>query len=109
MTRVKHPDLTREELIIILDVYFGGVSRERVVELSEYLRSLPIHGDRARDESFRNVEGMKRRLNEFESLARGEGGRVRARYREVWNEYRDDREKLQDDAYVIRLRMESRE
>ena len=61
----RNPNWTRDELILALDVYFaedfvnnsGTVDQDHptMIDLSEILKNLPIHPNRADDPTFRNV------------------------------------------------------
>ena len=63
----QNPDWTEDELILALDLYLRrgliGTNDPEIVELSELLRSLPIHPNEGRTESFRNTNGVTRKLS----------------------------------------------
>ena len=76
----RNPPWVRDELILALDLYlrFGVIdpSRPEVIELSEFLNSLPIHVHRPDPEKFRNPNGVSLKLANFRSLdpsAKGKG------------------------------------
>jgi 5-methylcytosine-specific restriction protein A len=47
---------------LYLNVGMAAARHPSVVELSEYLRSLPLHEDAAKTKSFRNPNGVARKL-----------------------------------------------
>ncbi len=67
----RNPDWTRDELILALDLYFrepaarGSKTHPAVIELSELLNTLPIHGRANRHEKFRNPSGVGMKLSNF--------------------------------------------
>ena len=70
----KRLDWTWDETILALDLYFEcngpdlgsvGEAHPAVIELSEFLRSLPIHDERDRKENFRNPGSVSMKLQNF--------------------------------------------
>lgn len=61
---MRNPDWVRDEVILAVDLYVRAgrtqlsATDPEVVRLSGLLRSLPIHPEAARDESFRNPSGV---------------------------------------------------
>ena len=65
----QNPNWTRDELILALDVYFAedfvnnpGTIRPGLINLSTFLKSLPIHPNRAADARFRNPNNVYMKL-----------------------------------------------
>jgi len=92
-----NPKWTREEVILALELYhrvsdsIPGPSDERVVSLSQELRSLPYHSDAAKKASFRNPDGVAFKLQNIRQVATGHGlGNTSKMDREVWGEYGAD-------------------
>jgi 5-methylcytosine-specific restriction protein A len=71
---MKNPNWNRDETILALDLYFrepGTVGRsdhQKVIELSKYLNSLPIHPIESRTASFRNPDGVAMKLSNLRSV-----------------------------------------
>lgn len=91
-----NPKWTRDEIIIALDLYFDSLDKlpsasdDRVIELSQLLRSLPYHDQAARKASFRNPDGVSFKLQNLRQVATGKGlGNVSEMDRAVWNEFKD--------------------
>ena len=61
-----NPDWSWDEQILAFDLYrrigMAGNSHPEVIELSSLLRSLPIHSESVRTASFRNPNGVARKL-----------------------------------------------
>ena len=106
------PDWTRDELILALDLYFrepsarGSKSHSEVIELSKFLKRLPIHDSEKRDSDFRNPNGVGMKLSNFlrldpdypgEGLKRG--SRLEA---EVWEAFAGNQSRLRVVATAIR-------
>lgn len=86
-----NPDWTRDETILALELYLAcGASipsgrDQRVIKLSERLRSLAIHPRGNRVESFRNPDGVSFKLQNLRQVASGKGlANVSKTDREVW-------------------------
>ena len=86
-----NPNWTRDETILALDLYLtcdvippsGNDSRVR--DLSNLLRSLPIHRQESRTETFRNPASVFFKLQNIRQVATGRGlQNVAATDREVW-------------------------
>lgn len=89
-----NPNWTREEVILALDLYnqlngsIPGPNDERVIALSEELRSLPYHREASKVASFRNPAGVAFKLQNIRQVASGQGLPHTARTdREVWNDF----------------------
>ena len=112
MARTKgqgNPRWTRDETILALDLYFeldGNVppnSDDRIVRLSEFLQSLPLHPHARRRDTFRNPAGVAFKLNNLRNVATGRGlGNVSALDREIWEEFGDKKALVQQLAGAIR-------
>ena len=93
------PEWTLDERILALDVYLrrglAGESDPSVIELSELLRSLPIHEPGPASPSFRNPHGVYWKLTCFAALDPSHAGGA-SNYtsgdQEVWRRYGHDRE-----------------
>jgi len=104
-----NPDWTRDEVILALDLYHeckGQIppkTDKRVKALSELLRVFPDHLSAARNERFRNVDGVTFKLQNLRQVAIGKGlGHVSRTDREVWNELGNDPQRTQYLARLIR-------
>ena len=70
----KNPNWTNDEHILALDLYFTNDGRrlepsdKKVIELSNLLKSLPIHSKKIRTENFRNPDGVSMKLGNFRRL-----------------------------------------
>lgn len=101
---------TRDEVILALDVlYFSGEERlnpysDTMKELSDLLRSLPIHPLSAHNEVFRNQTGVTRQLSSFRSTysRNKKDDNVGSIFYEVANEYDGRLYELHDIATAIR-------
>lgn len=89
-----NPNWTREEVILALDLYnelkgsIPGPNDERVIALSEELRSLPYHREASKVASFRNPAGVAFKLQNIRQVAGGQGLPHTARTdREVWEDF----------------------
>lgn len=75
-----NPIWTRDETLLAYDLYFkhgGPVYRDHpdVIELSEFLRSLDLHGNLQKKANFRNVDGVALKLqNLHAAVTRNESG-----------------------------------
>jgi len=89
--------LTKEEVILVFHAYSHENARAlspdaiEVQWLNDMLRRLPIHpeGKRTSDTAFRPLDGVARRMREFQRIAEGNGD-VPTKYQEVWTEYRNN-------------------
>jgi len=91
-----NPDWTRDEVILALDLYLDcdgrvpGAEDPRVVALSRLLQNLPIHALEAKNDRFRNPDGVVFKVGNLRSVATGRGlGNVAAVDRFVWSEFGD--------------------
>ncbi|MGO7604755.1 HNH endonuclease signature motif containing protein [Rhizobium ruizarguesonis] len=97
MARTKghgNPNWTRDETILALDLYFrlGGnipsPSDKRIAELSQLLRSMPYHQEAAKQQSFRNADGVGFKLMNLRQVATGKGlANVSKMDRDTWAEF----------------------
>ena len=112
----RNPAWDRDELILALDVYLR-VPRARndkkdpaLQDLSETLRSLPIHTDRPDPTRFRNLNSVYLKLQNFKAIdpeytARGLSGLTAGgtrREQAVWDRYAQEPEELRRVAEAIR-------
>jgi 5-methylcytosine-specific restriction protein A len=89
-----NPNWTQDEVILALDLYFrcgGSVPSKddnRVVDVSNVLRSLPYHALESRKESFRNPAGVSFKLQNLRKEATGIGlGNTSKMDKMVWDEF----------------------
>lgn len=108
-----NPDWSREEVILALELYHScggqipGPADERVRELSSVLRAFPYHIQAARQESFRNPDGVAFKLQNLRSVDTGTGLKNTSRTdREVWEELGLDRVRTRELAGLIRHSVE---
>lgn len=104
-----NPAWTRDETILALDLYFDleGVipsgRDQRVIDLSNLLRSMPYHAEEARRQTFRNPDGVAFKLQNLRQVATGRGlGNVSRTDREVWADYADKPGEVKQVATSIR-------
>lgn len=93
----RNPDWVREEVILALDVYFridvvrASAETPEIVELSQFLNTLPFHRTRSTNPSFRNPIGVHMILCNFLSLDDTYSGVGLSRgsklQKEVWSEF----------------------
>lgn len=111
-TAHSNPTWARDELILALDLYFQhpptkiSKTHPAVVELSEVLNRLPIHGDVKGFVKFRNPNGVYMKMCNFlrfddsysgKGLTKGSLGEE-----EVWQEFAGDQVRLRAVAAAIR-------
>lgn len=109
---MRSPAWIVDELILALDVYFTLTPRDLVptnpiiIELSELLRSLPIHKIELGDNKFRNPNGIAmilgniRRLDPcFTAKSLAHGSKLQ---KKVWTNYADKKDYLHKVAAAIR-------
>ncbi len=109
-----NPAWTRDEVILALDLYLRcgdhipGPGDERVQDLSRFLRSFPYHAEAARQDSFRNPDGVAFKLQNLKSVRTGQGLKNTSRVdREVWDEFGDDAARVAGMAALIRRSVEA--
>ena len=74
-----NPNWNREETILAFDLYcrldgnVGSVSNDAIESLSELLRSLPYHSEWNKRATFRNIDGVRFKLQNFKSVIDGGG------------------------------------
>jgi 5-methylcytosine-specific restriction protein A len=106
-----NPDWTRDELILLLDLYMRidgqaiAPTNSQVIELSSLLNGLPIHSLSVRDSDFRNPAGIAMKLRNLQRLdpcsataGLSHGSRLEA---DVWREFSRDAARLRDAARAI--------
>lgn len=109
---MRNPAWTVDELILALDVYFTlehkdiTVSNPAVIELSELLRSLPVHRIRPDEDRFRNPNGVSMELRNYlkfdlnySGIGLTRGCKLQAK---VWTDYAENRSYLRKVAAAIR-------
>ena len=114
----RNPSWSREELILALELYFrvppSGVTETHpeIVRVSEELQRLSAHADPADATRFRNPNGVHMKMFNFMALDPSQGGRGLAnggrKDKEVWNEYQDDRSRLNQVASAIRSAIDTK-
>lgn len=104
-----NPNWTKEETILALELYLENPEKtrsrsdERVIALSEYLRSLPYHATEARKLSFRNSDGVAFKLQNIRQVATGKGlGNFSEMDKLVWEELGHQPERVAALAALIR-------
>jgi 5-methylcytosine-specific restriction protein A len=104
-----NPNWTREEVILAIELYnrveesIPGPNDQRVIALSEELRSLPYHKEASKVASFRNPAGVAFKLQNIRQVAKGRGLSHIARVdREVWKEFGGDKAAAEGAAARIR-------
>jgi 5-methylcytosine-specific restriction protein A len=107
---MKNPNWTRDELILTLDFYFddnhGSFDKKnpKIIELSNLLKSLPIH--KVYNEKFRNPNGVALKLSNFASYDpdyNGKGMYARSLLDEsIFDEFSKDKVRLKNLANQIK-------
>lgn len=116
---MRNPKWHRDEIILALDLCFstgrGIINKKnpKIHELSKILRALPLILDRPDEEKFRNVNGVTKKLSNFLALDKEYQGQGLKKGSEldkiVYNEFVNDKEKLNAIANEIRLVAGSKE
>jgi 5-methylcytosine-specific restriction protein A len=109
VSKPQNPDWTWDEELLVFDVYLklGCVGRKHpaVIELSAILRSLPIHPEDTRAETFRNTNGVERKLGDIHTHRPGYTGRPTRGSTidsDVWTKYGDAPDLVHQLAGAIR-------
>ncbi len=104
-----NPDWARDEVLLALDLYFAldgkvpGPTDQRVIDLSDVLRSLPIHAAASKNARFRNPDGVVFKLQNLRQVATGQGlGNVSATDKAVWADFGSDPRLVSKLAELIR-------
>lgn len=108
---VKNPNWTREESILLLDLYFRispdeiNSNNQKVIELSQLLNKLPIHSEENKSETFRNPVGIAMKLGNLKAIDpeyKGKGLSAYSKKEElIWNDFYNDREALYKEVQII--------
>jgi 5-methylcytosine-specific restriction enzyme A len=105
-----NPDWTRDEVLIALALYLAcdgkppGPTDPRVLATSQLLRSLPIHKGAAKNDRFRNSDGVAFKLQNLRQVATGQGlGNVSAIDRAVWSDFGSKPELVRELANAIHV------
>lgn len=113
MENKRNPKWQRDELILALDLYLklepGQIHARNplIVELSDILNRLPIHGDKDDYKKFRNANGVGLKLSNFLALDETYSGKGMAATskldKEVFAEFKDKKKLLGKLASAIKL------
>ncbi|WP_164112364.1 MULTISPECIES: HNH endonuclease [Sphingobacterium] len=116
MEKKRNPKWQRDELILALDLYFqlepGQIHARNplIIDLSDTLNKLPIHGDKEEYEKFRNPNGVGLKLSNFLALDdsyTGKGMSSTSKLdKEVFNEFKDQKDLLKKLANAIKAAVE---
>ena len=108
----KDPRWTREELILVLDLYFKLRNRfwkkeaePPMLALSDYLNQLSIHPERKWNENFRNTSAVYTKLSGFASLEPDTNDKwlpASTLMKEIWREFSQDGSALEEAVQLIR-------
>lgn len=101
---------TREEIILALDLYIKEgylyPGHPKIIALSNELQKLPIHIGKEKPSTFRNPNGVSKKLGNFQrfdpnhdGVGLWAGSKVDE---EVWNDFANAPEKLEAEAKLIR-------
>ena len=108
-----NPRWTKDETILALELYHQTYPNlpdpddNKVIELSNLLRSFPYHVQASRQPSFRNTAGVSFKLQNLRSVATGKGlSNVSNMDKVVWDEFGNDAEKTKRQASLIRQGVE---
>lgn len=96
-----NPNWTRDEIILAFDLYrsLEGIippkSDPRIAEFSSLLQNLPYHASKPRNQTFRNIDGVRFKLQNIRNLVTGVGlDHVSEGDRAVVREFMGDDERL---------------
>ncbi|SKB40636.1 5-methylcytosine-specific restriction enzyme A [Sphingobacterium nematocida] len=116
MDKKRNPKWQRDELILALDLYFqlepGQIHARNplIIDLSDTLNKLPIHGDKEEYEKFRNPNGVGLKLSNFLALDdsyTGKGMSSTSRLdKEVFQEFKNQKDLLRKLATAIKATLE---
>jgi 5-methylcytosine-specific restriction protein A len=101
---------TRDEVILGLDVLFSeqgktlSMDSPAIIELSEFLNKFPLVPYGKRPDTFRNVSGVRRQIVTFDWSIKNsvDAPHVGDIFYEVYNEFKDSKDKLHNIAQAIR-------
>lgn len=103
-----NPKWTFDETILALDLYFdldGNIpysTDKRIQRLSKTLRAVPYHADAAKNESFRNPDGVAFKLLNLDSFSSGKGlTNVSKMDKFVWENYNDKKDEVKNLSHKI--------
>lgn len=101
---MRNPKWHRDEIILALDLYFdkdrGAIDSDnlKIIELSELLNSLPLFEYKPNKMTFRNTNGVKLKLSNFEAIDPEYNGNGMKAYskldKEIFEEFCSDRQLL---------------
>ncbi len=108
--RQTNPDWTWDEQILAFDTYLrfntqGNASHSAVIKLSNVLRNLEIHDERDRQETFRNANGVARKLADIHTHRPGYKGKATSGSKldtAIWEKYGLDQALVVELAETIR-------
>ena len=106
----RNPPWTRDEIVLALHWYRNRISgpitdhNRGVQELSSVLRALTEYPQDVRTSSFRNIPGVRKRLNYFRRLEDGETRAGAKLFCCIWVEFRERPAELEPEANTIRAR-----
>jgi 5-methylcytosine-specific restriction protein A len=105
----RNPDWSWDEQILAFDLYLRrglvGRSDPEVVQLSGFLQSLSIHQEGQRTPTFRNANGVARKLSDIHTHRPGYGGKKTSGSeldRQVWLRFGDSPKEVERIAAFIR-------
>lgn len=103
-----NPNWTRDEIILAFDLYrsLEGIippkSDPRISDFSSLLQNLPYHASKPRNQTFRNIDGVRFKLQNIRNLVTGVGlDHVSEGDRAVVSEFLGDDERLKTAASHI--------
>jgi len=109
-----NPNWTREETALALELYFSldekipPSSNKEVEQLSDYLRSMEVHKDAEKNESFRNPDGIVFKIGNIKSVATGKGFKNTSKMDQtIWDEFGSNLKLLKDFCALIRSGVET--
>lgn len=101
---MRNPKWHRDELILVLDLYFklrpGQIHAKNpeIIKLSDILNRLPIHLEKPDSTRFRNANGVSLKLSNFLAVDPNYAGKGMAAYakldKEIFDEFKDNKELL---------------
>jgi len=112
-----NPNWKRDEVILLMDLYvrvgYIEASHPKAIELSDLLKNSGIHEKIPNLSSFRTPGSIRMGMANLRSIDPAYDGdgleNASQLQKQVWNEFKDDKEKLHQEAESIRKKIKERD